>query len=414
MSGCRRWCRSKGSRGSGRKRCSWSRRKRSCRRRRECSCYGRSKCSCCSRSRGRCRSECGRWRGTRRYSWSCSRSRRGCRGRRGRWRWRSYTVSCAGVKGALVAGTGAIAISAPDNHFTVGRDGSVQISGVGWIDQASCDPTVCNGVVSPAGVKVINRAAVDIAISAPDNHLTAGQDGGVIVSPQGRVGEAGCCPTVCYRVVSPAGVTVAVDAVARSTPHNHLRAAPNSCVIRSSLRRVSRAGCRPAICRGVISPASVQITADIAKSAPDDHPIASPHRGMEVSRFGRVCRARCCPAIGAGIISAAGIKILFGVAIISAPDNHLSAGPDRCMIVPCFGRVSGVGCCPAICSRVVSTAGVRVADHVVKSAPDNHPGASPDGGMLVSRIRRVGGTGWCPTVCSRIVLPTGVKVAAIA
>src|SRR5207237_10316684 len=97
--------------------------------------------------------------------------------------------------------------------------------------------------------------------------------------------------------------------------------------------------------------------------------------------------------------------------VIFAYTTLFGAGPDRCMIVACFGRVGGVGCCPAICSRVVSPARVRVADHVVKSAPDNHPGASPDGGMLVSRIRCIGGTGWCPTVCSRIVLPTGVKEA---
>src|SRR5438552_13228798 len=81
------------------------------------------------------------------------------------------------------------------------------------------------------------------------------------------------------------------------------------------------------------------------------------------------------------------------------------------MIVPCFGRVGGVGCRPAICSRVVSTTGVRVADHVVNSAPDNHPGAGPDGGVIVSGGGCVDCAGCCPSVCSGIVSPAGVKVA---
>ena len=48
--------------------------------------------------------------------------------------------------------------------------------------------------------------------SAPDDHFTAGPDCGVIVSASGRVGGAGGCPTIGAGIVSPAGVRI-VDGV---------------------------------------------------------------------------------------------------------------------------------------------------------------------------------------------------------
>src|SRR5207247_2479089 len=105
-----------------------------------------------------------------------------CRGRG--WRWRSHAISCARVKGALGAGAGVIAISAPDNHLTARRDGGVIISGIRRVDQARRYPAICRGIVSATGVK---REAAGGVNSAPNNHVRASPDGGVIVSPKRRV-----------------------------------------------------------------------------------------------------------------------------------------------------------------------------------------------------------------------------------
>ncbi len=144
----------------------------------------------------------------------------------------------------------------------------MSISGFRRVDQARRYPTVASGIVSTAGVKVISRAAVDVTISGPDNHLRAVPDGGVIASSKRRIGGARCCPAICSRVISPTGVAITVDAVAKSAPDNHLSARPDGGVKVSSLRRICRAGCCPAVCSGIVSPAGVKITADVAKFRP--------------------------------------------------------------------------------------------------------------------------------------------------
>ena len=48
-----------------------------------------------------------------------------------------------------------------------------------------------SGIVSPASVQIAG-----IAISAPDDHFTAGPHCRVTVSGRGRIGGAGGCPTV--------------------------------------------------------------------------------------------------------------------------------------------------------------------------------------------------------------------------
>ena len=44
---------------------------------------------------------------------------------------------------------------------------------------------------------------------------------------------------------------------------------------------------------------------------------------------GRVGGAGGCPTVGAGIVSAAGVQV---AAVISAPDDHFTAGPHRCVM----------------------------------------------------------------------------------
>src|SRR5207249_1909637 len=158
----------------------------------------------------------------------------------------------------------------------------------------------------------------------PDNHLAAGPDGGVTVSPIGRVGGAGCCPTVCGGIISPAGVQVREV----SAPNDHLTTCPYGSVTVSRIGRVGRARWQPTICRGVVSLTCVQIIRRRrAISAPDNHLAAGPNCGVIVSTVGRAHDARACPSICGGVVLPPSIN-LRGVTVISAPDNHLSAGPD--------------------------------------------------------------------------------------
>jgi hypothetical protein len=78
--------------------------------------------------------------------------------------------------------------------------------------------------------------------SAPDDHFTAGRDCRVKASRRRRVGGAGGCPTVRAWIVFAAGVEI-IDAIP-STPDDHFTASPHCRVDRPGTRRVGRAsGC---------------------------------------------------------------------------------------------------------------------------------------------------------------------------
>ena len=145
-------------------------------------------------------------------------------------------------------------------------------------------------------------------------------------------------------------------------------------------------------------------------SAPDDHFTAGPDCRVIVSGSGRVGGAGGCPTVRAGIVSPAGVQRA-GAAINSAPDDHFTAGPDCRVIVSASGRVGGAGGCPTIRAGIVSPAGVQIAAAVI-SAPDDHFTAGPDCRVMVSGSGRVGGAGGCPTIRAGIVSPAGVQIAA--
>ena len=64
-----------------------------------------------------------------------------------------------------------------------------------------------------------------------------------------------------------------------------------------------------------------------------------------------------CPTVGAGIVSPAGVET--AVIIISAPDDHFTAGPDCRVILSGSGCVGGAGGCPTVGARIISPAGVQ-------------------------------------------------------
>lgn len=85
-------------------------------------------------------------------------------------------------------------------------------------------------------MRAVSAASVDIVVkvinAAPDNHFSAGPDGGVIIPTGGGIGDVGGHPTVCVRIVSGAGVKKVVVNV-RPTPDDHLAVRPDCGVTRS-------------------------------------------------------------------------------------------------------------------------------------------------------------------------------------
>ena len=130
-----------------------------------------------------------------------------------------------------------------------------------------------------------------------------------------------------------------------------------------------------------VSPAGVE-NAAAAISAPDDHLAAGPDCCLIVSTLGRASSVGSSPSIGAGIVSSSIVEKVVNGLVISAPDNHFTAGPDCRVKTRAIGRVGDAGRCPTVSLWIISPAGVK-ADHVtVNSAPDDHFTASPHGGVI--------------------------------
>src|SRR6266480_1809821 len=76
-------------------------------------------------------------------------------------------------------------------------------------------------------------------------------------------------------------------------------------------------------------------------------------------------------------------------------------------------RVNIAGSCPAISTRNVSSAGIKVMEkHAIKiqPAPDNHLAATPDCRVVTSTIRRVGGAYRRPSVRVGIISTAAVII----
>ena len=265
-------------------------------------------------------------------------------------------IAGAGGSPAISAGivspasvNNAVAVkSAPVNHLTVGPNCGVTPARIGRISDAGGCPGISAGIVSPASLR--NEAAV---ISAPVNHLTAGPNCRVVLSRSGRIGGAGGCPTVRGRVVSPASIKVVITTIVeiRPAPDDHLSAGPNCRVGCSRIGRIDEVGGGPAISAGIVSSAGIRpVGSDIIKiSAPDDHLNAGPNCRVPLSPIGRIDGAGGCPTVGAGNISPAGIQPVVGAIIkISAPDDHLSAGPNCRVKLSVKGRIGGAAVCPGV------------------------------------------------------------------
>src|SRR5436305_2056410 len=123
-----------------------------------------------------------------------------------------------------------------------------------------------------------------------------------------------------------------------------------------------------------VSPACVQNGRPVIPT-PDDHFTTGPHYRVKVSGSGRGGGAGGCPTIRAGIVLPAGVQKVRAIRS-STPDDHFTAGPHCCVNASTTGRVGSADSCPTIRAGIVSRACVHI--HAVISAPDDHFAATPD------------------------------------
>jgi hypothetical protein len=183
----------------------------------------------------------------------------------------------------------------------------VIVSGQGCVRGAGRCPTI--------RYRLVSRAAVVVPIGAgrfhkptPDDHLTPRPHCCVGISRKGRVGETSGCPAIRAWVVSATRVRV-VKRFIHATPDNHFATGPYCRVSDSAKRHIHKTSGRPTVVSGIISAAGVQVgmVHDLISSTPDYHFAAGPECGVPPSCDRHVDRAGRRPTIGAGIVSPAAI-----------------------------------------------------------------------------------------------------------
>src|SRR5207245_6418110 len=113
----------------------------------------------------------------------------------------------------------------PDDQLAACPDARVSGSTGRRVSGAGGRPTIRAGIISPTGVKTPQRPIS----TAPDDHFAASPHCRVTASGSGaRVGNAGGCPTIRDRIISPAGVKRGIERrIWSSTPDDHSTAGPH-------------------------------------------------------------------------------------------------------------------------------------------------------------------------------------------
>lgn len=102
---------------------------------------------------------------------------------------RAGSISAAIVKEAAAAST-------PNDHLVTGPDSGVMGPRRRCVCRAGRTPAVPARIIFPTGLDIDERESVVIHRAAPNNHLSAGPNCGVIKSRSGNVRVADRCPTV--------------------------------------------------------------------------------------------------------------------------------------------------------------------------------------------------------------------------
>ncbi len=201
------------------------------------------------------------------------------------------------------------------------------------------------------------------------------------------IGGAGRYPTICAGVVSPAGIQIPRGAI-KSTPDDHFTSGPDCRVPRSGKRSVCRAGGCPAIRGWIISAASVQLIL-VFVTAPDDHFTASPHCCVSFSAIRRISRAGSCPAIRTRIVSRTRVQL------VATPYDHFTAGPHCRVTRSGIGRVGDASGCPCIIDAVIGDEDfrqlvggmVQIRGHIILSEVEGSRGITSGQRRGIPRLR---------------------------
>src|SRR5438552_5674772 len=201
---------------------------------------------------------------------------------------------------------------------------------------------------------MVPRPSIHIALvlscPAPDDHVAASPNCGVIVSRKRGICSACSCPSVGTRAVPASGIEIADNFP--PAPDNHFRACPNCSMLGSGSRRVDRGSGFPRVRGRVVL--STRVVVDVVAeviSAPDNHVTTSPHCCVEMSSSGRIGNTGSYPCVCAGIVSSTRIELAVEAKRIATPHDHFGAGPNRCVEVSATGGDGSARSCPAICAR---------------------------------------------------------------
>ncbi len=141
----------------------------------------------------------------------------------------------------------------PDDHLAASPHRRVINSGKRHVCRVGGYPTIAAGTVSPACVKIDQRAAEN---PCPNNHFGASPYSGVRISWGGGIGGAGSHPAIRARVVSAASVAIVKRGIA-TAPDDHFAAGPYRGVTRTTQHIIRDAGGRPTVCLWIVSAAGV-------------------------------------------------------------------------------------------------------------------------------------------------------------
>ena len=131
-----------------------------------------------------------------------------------------------------------------------------------------------------AALRTISTAADEESwIAAPDNHFAVGPDSGVTESGTRCVIGACSCPAIGRGVVFPARIEIGdVDSVggSRTTPDDHFAADPDGGVIGSAFWHVGSASSGPGGRNRIVSPTRIEEVSCLIAPAPANHFVARP------------------------------------------------------------------------------------------------------------------------------------------
>ena len=233
-----------------------------------------------------------------------------------------------------------VTVTAPHNHLVACPYSCVRDSTIRCIKKAGSSPCI--------GARIVPRSRVYMhaaTVTAPHDHLISGPNRSV---PASRLSaRASGNPTICQGVVFSAGVRIRVRTAAKD---DHLTACPNRGMIDSRIRRVRNARRNPCVSIWIISSASIGRSDTWNFAAPDNHFATRPDCGVPSSWIRGICQRRRFPSVCCGIVSPARVHDVDAgtIRVPASPDDHLRSHPNYRVSFPTYRRVYRAGRRPRV------------------------------------------------------------------